>query len=127
MDTISKILALFATTTGMEINAGKSTLSTHRLRADEKRHISGTFPYHLEELEGGLKCLVFFLKLDDYQKKDWKRLLEKMEKCLKNWSHKWLSRAGRFVLVKDVLEAIPVYWMSLAWIPKGILEEARKI
>ena len=60
VDTISEILALFATTTGMEINAGKSTLSAHRLRANELRHISGTFPYHLEELEGGLKCLVFF-------------------------------------------------------------------
>ena len=31
------------------------------------------------------------------------------------------------VLIKIVLEAILVYWMSLAWIPKGILEEARGI
>jgi hypothetical protein len=28
---------------------------------------------------------------------------------------------------KYVLEAIHVYWMSLAWIPKGILEKARQI
>ena len=31
------------------------------------------------------------------------------------------------VLVKAVLEANPVYWMSLLWIPKGILEKARPI
>jgi len=31
------------------------------------------------------------------------------------------------VLVKSVLEAIPVYWMSLSWIPKGILEATRKL
>ena len=31
------------------------------------------------------------------------------------------------VLVKVVLEAIVVYWMSLAWIPKRILEKARRI
>jgi hypothetical protein len=30
-------------------------------------------------------------------------------------------------LVKSVLEAIPVYWMSLSWIPKGILNAARKL
>jgi len=30
-------------------------------------------------------------------------------------------------LVKSVLEAIPVYWLSLAWIPKGILETIRRI
>ena len=46
---------------------------------------------------------------------------------MKVWSHKWLSRAGRLVLVKAVLEAIPVYWMSLTWIPKGILESIRRI
>ena len=53
--------------------------------------------------------------------------MEKLEKQLKTWSHKWLSRAGRLVLVKYVLEAIPVYWMLLSWIPKAILEEACEI
>jgi hypothetical protein len=31
------------------------------------------------------------------------------------------------VLTKLVIEAIQIYWMSLAWIPKGILERARRI
>ena len=31
------------------------------------------------------------------------------------------------MLVKFVLEAIPVYWMSLAWMPKGILEQVRRL
>ena len=34
-----------------------------------------------------------------------------------------MSRSGRHILVKAVLEAILVYWMSLSWIPKGILEK----
>jgi hypothetical protein len=28
--------------------------------------------------------------------------------------------------VKSVLEAIPVYWMSLDWIPKGVLENVQE-
>lgn len=32
----------------------------------------------------------------------------------------------RLVLVKSMLESIPVYWMSIAHIPKGILHEVRK-
>ena len=43
------------------------------------------------------------------------------------WSHKWLSREGRLVLVKVVLEAMFVYWMALIWIPRGILDKIRKI
>jgi hypothetical protein len=78
-----------------------------------------------KKLEEGLKYLGFVLKPNDYRKEDWKWLLKKMEKRLLSWSHRWLSRAGRLVLVKSVLEAIPVYWMSLSWIPKGILEAAR--
>ena len=106
VNTISDILALFAKATGMEINAGKSSLSTHLLSAEELRIISGSFPYRLEDLDGGLKYLGFCLKPNDYQKQDWKWLLDKMEKCLNIWSHKWLSRAGKLVLVKVVLEAI---------------------
>jgi hypothetical protein len=74
-----------------------------------------------------LKYLGFVLKPNDYRKEDWIWLLKKLEKRLLSWSHRWLSRAGRLVLVKSVLEAIPVYWMSLSWIPKGILEAARKL
>jgi hypothetical protein len=31
------------------------------------------------------------------------------------------------VLVKVVLESIPVYWTSLAWIPKGILGKIHQL
>ena len=58
---------------------------------------------------------------------DWFWLLRKIEKKMKVWSHKWLSRVGRLVLVKVMLEAMSVYWMALTWIPRGILEKIRKI
>jgi hypothetical protein len=33
---------------------------------------------------------------------------------------------GRLTLVKSVLEAIPIFWHALAYIPKGVLEKIRK-
>eukprot|EP00253_Pinus_taeda_P029628 PITA_29628 len=36
-------------------------------------------------------------------------------------------RAGRLILIKAVLEETPVYWMTLAWIPKGILDRLQNI
>lgn len=47
----------------------------------------------------------------------------KLEKRLKVWSFQWLSRVGYLVLIKSALEAIPIYWMSLAWIPRGTLDK----
>ena len=58
---------------------------------------------------------------------DWTWLLSKIEKKLGLWSHRWLSRVGRLVLVKVVLEAMPMYWMALIWIPRGILEKTKRI
>ena len=109
VDTISQILALFATATGMEINDGKSTLTTHNMDVEESRHAIHTFPFLRESLDDGLKYLGFLLKPNNYLKKDWVWLIEKLEKRLHSWSHRWLSRVGRLILVKVVLEAIPVY------------------
>ena len=118
---------LFTKAMGMDINAGNSTLSTHMLRPEEEVELTRFFPFITAGLEEGLKYLGFTLKANMYLKRDWVWLIGKVEKRLKMWSHRWLSRAGRLVLVKAMLEAIPVYWMTLAWIPKGILESIRRI
>jgi len=124
---LKEILDLFSKATGMELNAGKSSLTTNRLRPTEEEELLRYFPFNAAGLDEGLKYLGFSLKANLYLKRDWVWLVGKVEKRLRVWSHKWLSRAGRLVLVKSVLEAIPVYWMSLAWIPKGILEIIRRI
>jgi len=124
---LKEILELFSKATGMEINAGKSTLTTNLLRPFEEDELLRLFPYNTAGLDEGLKYLGFSLKSNLYLKRDWTWLIGKVEKRLNIWCHKWLSRAGRLVLVKSVLEAIPVYWMSLAWIPKGTLESIRRI
>jgi len=124
---LKEILDLFSKATGMEINAGKSSLTTNLLRPIEQAELLRYFPFNSVGIGEGLKYLGFALKANLYLKRDWEWLIGKVEKRLRGWSHKWLSRAGRLVLVKSVLEAIPVYWMSLAWIPKGTLESIRRI
>jgi hypothetical protein len=126
-DNLNNTLKLFSKATGMIINEGKSTLTTSCLSELEKRRYRLLFPFEEKTIDEGLKYLGFTLKPNDYRKEDWSWLLKKLEKRLSSWSHKWLSRAGRLVLVKSVLEAIPVFWMSLSWIPKGTLEAARKL
>jgi hypothetical protein len=38
-----------------------------------------------------------------------------------------LSRGGRLVLVKSVLESIMVYWNSIVVIPKGVLDKIQRV
>lgn len=126
-DILSEDLTLFKIATGMRINAQKSNILFSRIGDEFIQHYLDLLPYQTQALEDSLKYLGFHLKPNDYRKNEWTWLLAKLEKRLQVWSNKWLSRVGRLVLIKSILEAIPVYWMSLSWIPKGILEKARRI
>ena len=43
----------------------------------------------------------------------------------KEVSYRWISKGGKLILIKSVLEAILVFWMHF-WIPLGIIERIRK-
>lgn len=127
LQTLRHGLGLFHIATGVEINEEKSSISRANLSEEAFNYLEGFFHFPCSPMDDGVKYLGFFLKLNEYRKGDWKWLLRKTEKRIKVWSHKWLSRASRLVLVKVVLEAMPLYWMALTWIPRGILGKIRKI
>jgi len=74
-----------------------------------------------------LRYLGYRLKPLGYKIADWKWPISKVDKQLNIWYHKYLSRAGRLVLIKAVIEATPVYWMTLVWIPRGILSHLQNL
>lgn len=67
------------------------------------------------------------LKPLGYRIADWVWLIAKLEKRLNIWYLKYLSRVGRLTLIKSVLETTLVYWMSLTWIPSGILTRIQSL
>lgn len=92
-------LDLFHTTSDRVINDEKLTISWVNLEEYELRSLGDLFNFHCQGLDDGVRYLGFFLKPNDYRKNDWFWILAKIEKKLTPWSHKWLSRAGRLVLV----------------------------
>eukprot|EP00253_Pinus_taeda_P019311 PITA_19311 len=84
-------------------------------------------PFEVYNMENPFKYLGFWLKPNAYKKQDWNWLVAKIEAKITHWSYKWLSRAGRLTLVNSVLQAMPVFWAALTWIPKGILHKIKKI
>eukprot|EP00253_Pinus_taeda_P033651 PITA_33651 len=118
---------LFQQATGMQINNNKSTITSVGCSVHEITYATQRFPFVILELNDGIKYLGFRLKPSGYKIADWLWLISKVEKRLQVWYHKYLSRAGRLVLIKAVIEATPVYWMALAWIPRGILNRLQNI
>jgi len=53
----------------------------------------------------------------------WKSIIEKVQKRLKTWKSSCLSRAGRLVLVKSVLNSLPLYYLSLFKVPKKVAND----
>ena len=109
IDKVSEGLSLLQTAAGMVVNIEKSTISCSKLSEQETHRIALRLPFRILDLDVGIKYLGFFFKPNSYLKAYWQWLLTKLEKRLQCWSQKWLSRAGRLVLVKSVLEGIPVY------------------
>lgn len=125
--TLKRILDLFLKATGLCINERKSTLTCTGFSRELMRRVELVMNFEVKTLEDSLKYLGFFLKPNNYRIKDWHWILAKIESKLKHWSYKWLSRAGRLVLIKSVLMVVPVYWASLTWVPKGILSSIDKL
>eukprot|EP00253_Pinus_taeda_P009857 PITA_09857 len=53
----------------------------------------------------------------------WRILLEKLEARPSSWTHRSLNMASRLVLIKVVLQAMPLYLFSILATPKWVLKE----
>ena len=57
----------------------------------------------------------------------WKELLDKMKQKLTHWTYRALNFPSRMVLVKAVLQAMPLYLFSVLSAPKVVLKQIRNI
>jgi hypothetical protein len=97
----------------MEVNCHKSIFLAQNIDSSLKQRLISSFNILFINLEEGMKYLGFCLKPNGYKIVDWNWLIEKVDKRINNWTSRWLSLGGRLVLVKVVLQSIPVYWFSL--------------
>jgi len=104
----------------MEVNCQKYCFLYNNLETEKIEMIEDIFGIPLVHLDHGLKFLGFFLKHNAYKISNWIWLLQKIEKIIGHWSFRWISLGGRLVLIKFVLQNIPVYWCTLAKISSFI-------
>lgn len=56
-----------------------------------------------------------------------KELQEKITKRVMGWKEKFISKAGREILIKTMAQAIPTYSISLFKLPKAICDKINSL
>ena len=108
---LSTMLDIFSDFSGLCLNRAKSTLVGFGLSAEELAGCAQTLATPI----AGLPIWYLGVPLVDRRLliQDWHPVIEKVETRLGGWRARLLSRGGRLVLLKPVLAAIPIYYMSI--------------
>lgn len=120
-----RILNLFSEASGMEINLSKSTIFFFNTHLAVQKNLSSILGFRRGSLP--MRYLAAPLTDKPWQKVHWEKILANLEKRCHHWTHRALNFAGRLVLTKAVLQAIPQYLLSIIPAPKGVLQQMRVI
>jgi hypothetical protein len=123
---ILEVLQLFCSVSGLSINVSKSSVHYWGITDAELISLKAIVPYNFVHLSAGFKYLGFQLYMGASPPEVWKNLVAHFEKRINFWCTKWLSLGGRYILIKSVLESLPVYWMSLIKFPTKIVTLLRR-
>eukprot|EP00253_Pinus_taeda_P015937 PITA_15937 len=122
---MKKVLDLFAEASGMEINKEKSCTFIFNTMETVKSHLTRMLGFKQGELP--MKYLGNVLDFNSKRLKNWQGVLAKLKNKVANWTFRTLNIAGRIVLVKSVLQAIPIYPLSIMAVPQGVCTKIREI
>ncbi|CAH9130680.1 unnamed protein product [Cuscuta epithymum] len=123
---IKRILQDYEKASGQAINYNKSSL-TFSQNVDEVTRVSCCQFFNIPRESGqsrylGLPTLVGRNKSDILS-----YLRDRSVSRIKNWNNKFLSRAGKAVLIRNVLQALPNYAMNVFLLSKDLCDEIEKL
>lgn len=118
-------LCCFEMWSGLRINFNK--ISLIHLGEDNltSQIISVIFSCRVDTLP--IRYLGYPLRQGRLSKQDWDPLLDHLERRLEGWKGKYLFLAGRIILINVVLSAIPLYFMSVAYLPYWVINKIDSI
>ncbi|EPS72636.1 hypothetical protein M569_02121, partial [Genlisea aurea] len=117
---VSDILQDYERASGQKVNTHKSAMVFSPNTPDSEKEIwsrgLGFLVKSHHDIYLGLPSLTGSSK-----KRLFSGLLERVNRKIEGWNSKFLSQAGKLVLIKAVLQAIPAYTMSCFALPKSFL------
>ncbi|XP_016168738.1 uncharacterized protein LOC107611308 [Arachis ipaensis] len=116
-----RILRCFELMSGLSINFDKSSLIPINCDDQWVQCMSRMLGCKIASLL--VKYLGIPLGANPRLVRTWKPIIEKVEEKLSIWKAKILNRAGKLVLIKSVLNSLPVYYLSLYKMSKVVAEK----
>ena len=119
------ILATFSKASSMTINLEKYEIFFFNTPLSTQRNIFRILGFKAAKLPS--KYLGAPLTDSTLKHSPWRELLTKLELRLSQWTLHMLNLAGCLVLIKFVLQAMPLYLFSVLTAPKWVLKHIKKL
>lgn len=119
------VLRCFELASGMKVNFHKSKLAGISVREDVKVRFAALL--HCRVMAIPFVYLGLPIGGSPRRLSTWEPVLAKMRKRLSTWKGKHLSFGGRICLIRSVLTALPLYFISFFRLPKGVLKSCNQI
>lgn len=117
------VLNRFLSASGGLANEAKSQVFTWNASALKQRKTGDVLGYKVNGDWQEFKYLGVPIYLRKISPKSWQQILDRTKIKMKKWGARWLNVAGRSILVKVVLSAIPIYQFSALLAPKYALHQ----
>ena len=119
---IRNVLLNFQAFSGLVVNFHKSGLIAIGKEEEWSQQAANLLGCTLVQLP--MMYLGISLGANMRKKASWQCIIDKIQQRLQNWKSSCLSRAGRLVLVKAVLNSLPIYYLSLFRMPRVWLRKS---
>jgi hypothetical protein len=119
---LTKILERYEEASGQKLNKTKTSIIFSRNTSQEKRdeisRLSGLCATQCYEKYLGLPTMVGRSRYNSF-----KSIKDRVWNRLNDWKVKFLSQAGKEILIKAVVQAIPTYSMSVFLLPNTLCKK----
>ena len=119
---IKTVLSKYEEVSGQAVNLRKSAITFGKnVKPETKRRMRNLLGIHNEG--GGGKYLGLPEQFDKKKSELFRYIVERVKEKTQGWNKKYLSQAGKEVMLKAVALAMPIYSMNVFKLPKEICSE----
>eukprot|EP00253_Pinus_taeda_P006734 PITA_06734 len=122
---LKSLLNDFSDASGTQVNSSKSQIFFLHTPPSVKSAVSCILGFQSASLPS--TYLGAPLTASTIKQPAWKALLEKLDSKLNLWTHRSLNLASRIVLIKSILQAMPLYLFTILAAPKWVLKRLRNM